>query len=68
MTPKTEKLDLTKLLGFASLNEEVSGGLSFQNQAFEARLGAKVGAETWAACDVAANSVDGTVAAARKRD
>jgi len=58
--PRIESLDLTKLLGFNSVSKEVSGGLCFQDQAFEAKLGAKVGAEVWVDCDLAAKSADAT--------
>jgi hypothetical protein len=45
---KSHKIDLTKLLGFAAVSEEVSGRVDFKNAAVDAKLGAKVGAEAWA--------------------
>jgi len=41
-----QKIDFTKLLGFAAVSDELSDGIDFQDDAFEAKLGAKVGAET----------------------
>lgn len=40
---RREEMDLSKLLGFDRVSEELSGGIDFQNDAIEARLGAKVG-------------------------
>ena len=36
-------IDFTKLLGFDTVAEEVSGGLDLQNDTFGSKLGAKVG-------------------------
>ena len=49
---KVEKVDFSKLLGFEMLGDEVSGSLEFQYAAVDAKLGAKVGAEHWVACEV----------------
>jgi len=50
-----EKIDFTRLLGFAAARGQSSNGVNFQSDIFEARLGAKVGAEVLVALDVAAN-------------
>ena len=52
---KAEKIDFTRLLGFAAASGQSSNGVNFQSDIFEARLGAKVGAEVLVALDVAAN-------------
>lgn len=52
---KPEKIDFTRLLGFAAASGQSSNGVNFQADIFEARLGAKVGAEILVALDVAAN-------------
>jgi hypothetical protein len=52
---KPEKIDFTRLLGFAAAGGPSSNGVNFQSDIFEARLGAKVGAEVLVALDVAAN-------------
>jgi hypothetical protein len=38
-----KQLDYTKLLGFNSVNEQISGSIDFQHETLSARLGAKVG-------------------------
>jgi hypothetical protein len=53
-------LDLAKLLGFEALNGEAAGKVDLQGEAFEAKLGAKVGAETWTECEVASEFPDKT--------
>jgi hypothetical protein len=40
-----QKIDFTKLLGFDAVSDELSEGIDFQDEAFEAKLGAKIGAE-----------------------
>ena len=46
-----QKLDLTKLFGFDTVAGELESNVNFQHDAVEAKLGAKVGVESWAACD-----------------
>jgi|SwirhirootsSR3_FD_contig_71_3008638_length_755_multi_2_in_0_out_0_1 hypothetical protein len=41
----TTKLDFSKLLGFASVSEEVTNALDFQDDTMGAKLGAKIGKE-----------------------
>ena len=41
----TTKLDFSKLLGFASVSEEVTNALDFQDDTMGAKLGAKIGME-----------------------
>ena len=50
---KSHKIDLTKLLGFAAVSEEVSGRVDFKNAAVDAKLGAKVGTEACTDADMA---------------
>ena len=40
---KTEKIDLTKLLGFETVAREASDDVDFQDETLGAKLGAKVG-------------------------
>jgi hypothetical protein len=40
---KTEKLDITKLLGFDTVATESAGRLDFQDETLSDKLGAKVG-------------------------
>ena len=53
---KIERLNTTKLLGFDSVGE-AGGKVDLRGDAFEAKLGAKVGAETWAECEFSDNMV-----------
>lgn len=39
----TTRIDYSKLLGFASVVQELAEGVTFQNDAVSSRLGAKVG-------------------------
>jgi hypothetical protein len=39
----TAKIDYSKLLGFESIGDLISGGVDFQDEALAAKLGAKVG-------------------------
>ena len=48
---RTKKMDFAKLLGFQAVGDEVSGGVDFQDDVIDAKLGAKVGAEAWVACE-----------------
>ena len=41
----TTKLDFSKLLGFASVSDEVTNALDFQDDTMGAKLGAKIGKE-----------------------
>ncbi len=43
-----QKIDYTKLLGFAAVSDELSDGVDFQNDTVSATLGAKVGTEAMA--------------------
>jgi hypothetical protein len=43
MQNRNKQLDYTKLLGFNSVNEHISGSIDFQHGTLSARLGAKVG-------------------------
>jgi hypothetical protein len=38
-----QKLDYSKLLGFAAVSDQLSEGVDFQDETISARLGAKVG-------------------------
>ena len=38
-----KKLDFTKLLGFETVSEQVSGTVDFQDETIASKLGAKVG-------------------------
>jgi len=38
-----QKIDFSKLLGFASVSDRISGSVDFQDQAVSTTLGAKVG-------------------------
>ena len=46
-----QKLDLSKLFGFDTIAAELESSVNFQHDAVEAKLGAKVGLESWAVCD-----------------
>jgi hypothetical protein len=39
----TDRIDFAKLLGFDTVRDEISGSVDFQDEAIEAKLGAKVG-------------------------
>jgi hypothetical protein len=39
----TTKIDYSKLLGFESIGDLISGNVDFQDEALAAKLGAKVG-------------------------
>lgn len=54
------KIDLTKLLGFDAVSAEVEGPVDLQDAAIDGRLGAKVGAESWVACEVNGQAVSGS--------
>jgi hypothetical protein len=58
---KPDKIDYTKLLGFDVVSDQLSAGVDFQGESFEARLGAKVGAEVLVACDLADNRPETSV-------
>lgn len=48
-----DKLDATRLLGFASLGDRLADGVDFRDEIFDGKLGAKVGVgETWAPCEL----------------
>jgi hypothetical protein len=38
-----KKIDFTKLLGFETVSDQVSGSLDFQDETVAAKLGAKIG-------------------------
>ena len=40
---KTEKIDVTKLLGFETVTRETTDGIDFQDETLSAKLSAKVG-------------------------
>jgi hypothetical protein len=42
---KTDGIDYAKLLGFAAVCDQLSGGVDFQDETIDAKLGAKVGVE-----------------------
>jgi hypothetical protein len=49
---KPHKIDYAKLLGFDALSDQISGSVDFQDENIEAKLGAKVGTEAWAVCEL----------------
>lgn len=51
--PETNALDFAKLLGVEAVSDETSGPVNFRDDALEAKLGAKVGAEGLVHCDLA---------------
>jgi hypothetical protein len=59
---KTDKIDYTRLLGFASVSDQISGGFDFQDETIGAKLGVKVGAE---ANEPAAATTSQSIAAPR---
>ena len=42
---KSERIDFAKLLGFDAVSDQLSGGVDFQDETLNAKLGAKVGVE-----------------------
>ena len=50
---ESKRIDLRNLLGFDMVSEEVLERVDFKTDVVDAKLGAKVGAETLVACDVA---------------
>ena len=42
---ESKKIDYSKLLGFVSVSDRLSGEIDFQDETMSARLGAKVGDE-----------------------
>jgi hypothetical protein len=44
-TGKTDKIDYAKLLGFDAVSDQLSGGVDFQDETLDSKLGAKVGTE-----------------------
>jgi hypothetical protein len=40
---KSNEIDYSKLLGFESVGEQISGSVDFQDETVAAKLGAKVG-------------------------
>jgi hypothetical protein len=42
---KPARIDYAKLPGFASVSEQISGSIDFQDETIGAKIGAKVGAE-----------------------
>jgi len=53
---KPGAIDYARLLGFASVTDQLSGNVDFQDESIGAMLGAKVGDKTWAACDLQCGS------------
>ncbi len=49
-------IDYAKLLGFASVSDQLSGRVDFRDANFGAKLGAKVGDKFWAARDLPCGS------------
>lgn len=49
---KGTQIELSRLLGFASLT--VQKCVDFRNEIFDGRLGAKVGTDSWVACELPA--------------
>ncbi len=43
-----QKIDYAKLLGFATVSEQISEGVDFQDETLADKLGAKVGTEAMA--------------------
>jgi hypothetical protein len=54
------KIDFTKLLGFGSVADELAGRMTFKDSVIDARLGAKVGLETWVAGERRNGTDDGS--------
>ena len=54
--PETNDLNFAKLLGFEAVSDETSGPVNFRDEALDAKLGAKIGAEGMVDCDLAALS------------
>ncbi len=42
---EVQKIDYAKLLGFATVSDEIAGEVDFQDETIGAKLGAKVGGE-----------------------
>ena len=49
----SRRIDLSKLLGFEAISDEISGNVDFKDAALDAQLGAKVGTEAWIEPDMA---------------
>lgn len=49
---KANAIDYARLLGFASVSEQLSGSVDFRDEHLGAKLGAKVGDKSWAARDL----------------
>ena len=48
-----QKIDFSKLVGFAAVADEIGDSVDFQADVIEAKLGAKVGTEALVALDLA---------------
>jgi hypothetical protein len=45
------QIDFRRLLGFDTLAQEVAGVVQLQSESMDAKLGAKIGAESWVDCE-----------------
>lgn len=69
----TRVIDYARLLGFASVSDRLSGSFDFRDESLGAKLGAKVGEKSWAACDRPCGSPivgapDGSAAHSRSKE
>lgn len=69
----TRVIDYARLLGFASVSDRLSGSVDFRDENLGAKLGAKVGEKSWAACDHPCGSPivgapDGSAAHSRSKE
>ncbi len=53
---KTRAIEFARLLGFASISDQLSGSVDFRDEKLGAKLGAKVGDKSWAARDLSCES------------
>lgn len=53
---KTRAIEYARLLGFASISDQLSGSVDFRDENLGAKLGAKVGDKSWAARDLPGGS------------
>ena len=53
---KATAIDYARLLGFASVSDQLSGSVDFRDENLGAKLGAKVGDKFWAARDLPCGS------------
>jgi hypothetical protein len=48
---RTKRVEFVRLFGFEAVEQDITGIVDFQHEAFGARLGAKVGTETMIVLD-----------------